>query len=121
MIHIPPCSLSFPMSDVSSKLLPQEPQNNQESGELLCSSREGGLGWSCSNESLRGSLGWWGSGAGEFPGVCVCVLGDVLSAEGIGPYCPVSGCLTVYLTVSASLFPQGKVEYLVKWKGWPPK
>lgn len=53
--------------------------------------------------------------------VCVCVLGDVLSAEGIGPYCPVSGCLTVYLTVSASLFPQGKVEYLVKWKGWPPK
>uniref|UniRef100_G1NWB4 Chromobox 7 n=1 Tax=Myotis lucifugus TaxID=59463 RepID=G1NWB4_MYOLU len=27
----------------------------------------------------------------------------------------------VYLTVSASLSSQGKVEYLVKWKGWPPK
>ena len=53
--------------------------------------------------------------------LCIC-FGGLLSAEGIGPSAlqVVLGA-SVYLTVSPSLSPQGKVEYLVKWKGWPPK
>lgn len=41
---------------------------------------------------------------GRFPGLCVCV-GGRLSAEGIGPSCPASGRLTVYITVCFSFFP----------------
>lgn len=53
--------------------------------------------------------------------LCVRVRGH-LSAEGLGltVLWVVIGA-AVYLTVSASLSSQGKVEYLVKWKGWPPK
>lgn len=67
-----------------------------------------------------GALSWWGSDGRPWM-VCICCWMSVCR-EG-GPDCSESGRgAAVYLTVSASLsFFQGKVEYLVKWKGWPPK
>lgn len=50
------------------------------------------------------------------------VLGGIYLQWGLGlTVLWVVSRTAVYLTVSASLSPQGKVEYLVKWKGWPPK
>ncbi|KAB1269581.1 Chromobox protein-like protein 7 [Camelus dromedarius] len=51
------------------------------------------------------------------------MLGDICLQRGLGlTILRVVIGASVYLTMSPSLsFFQGKVEYLVKWKGWPPK